>query len=173
MPTIALRAVRSRRKFIRAPIVQDYLAAVLDSEVKQHFISEFDEVVANWRHKPEFKARKFVSDDQIKVNVFPAGDNAQIYKFVTGGTRPHKIAAVNAPTLAFMWNGPGSYRPKTRPGGKSGGPGTVSGGTMHYPKSVNHPGTEAREFEKVIREKNKKWFSKTMENAWRRAIRRL
>ena len=96
-----------------------------------------------------------------------------IYGFVTGGTKPHKITARRAPTLVFMWGGPGSYKPKTKPKGKIGGPGIVVGGTLHRPVSVNHPGTEARDFESTIADDEKPWFSRTMENAWKRAIRKL
>ena len=173
MATVAYRVIRSRRVFVNAPEVRAVLDAALDREVKPHFVKEFDKVVANWKHKPDFKARKFVTTDAIKVNVYAAGENKEIYGYVTGGTRPHTIRAKNAPMLAFMWGGPGSYVPKTQPVGKYGGPGKVSGGTLHRFKQVQHPGTKARNFEKAIREEQAPWFSRTMENAWRRAIRNL
>jgi len=173
MPTVAIRVTRGRRKFAQSRKVKRGLGVVLDNEVKPHFIDAFKRVVANWKHKVEFKARKFIRVDKIWLDVFPAGDNKDIWTFVTKGTRPHPIRPRRAKTLAFLWGGKGSYKPKTAPVGKFGGPGVVSGGTMFFSKGVNHPGSEAREFEKTIKEDNKAWFSRTMENAWRRVIRSL
>ena len=149
------------------------LERTLDGVVKPHLIREFEKRVANWEHKVAFEARKFITPNSISVNVYPTGPNKQLWIWNTKGTRPHTIRAKNARTLAFPWGGPGSYKPKTRPVGQYGGPGVVMGGQMVFPKQVRHPGTEAREHEKVIKEDNKQWFAQTMENAWRRAIRSL
>jgi len=173
MATVAYRVTRSRRAFVNAPVVRKVLEQALDSEVKPHYLREFEKVVANWEHKPDFRARKFIAADSIKLNVYPAGKNKDIYGYVTGGTRPHVIRAKNAPMLAFMWGGPGSYRAKTLPGGLYGGPGTVAGGKMTFRKQVNHPGNKAREFEKTIRKQQAAWFSRIMKNAWQRAIRAM
>jgi len=173
MPTIAYRAVRSRRVFVNAPKVREYLEQGIDSEVKPHLLSKFKQVVANWKHKVEFRARKFITADAIKINIFAAGPHKKIWGYVVGGTRPHKIRAKRGKSLAFMWGGPGSYVPKTSPPAKFGGPGTVRGGKMAFPQSVNHPGTKPRPFPEEIRKEEKAWFSRTMENMWRRAIRRL
>ena len=173
MPTVAFRVTRRRRKFIKAPEVKKKLGVVMDNEVKPHFLAAFRRVVANWKHKVEFKARKFIRTDRIWLDVFPTGEHKKIWIFVTKGTRAHIIRAKNAPVLAFLWGGKGSYKPKTKPVGKFGGPGVVTGGTMHFAKEVHHPGSEGRDFEKAIRDDNKKWFSRTMENGWRRIIRSL
>lgn len=173
MPTIATRVTRRRRKFSKMPAVQKLLGEVLDKEVKPHFLRRFRLVVMNWKHQVEFKARKFIRINKIWVDVFPTGEHKDIWRYVTGGTIRHDIPVRRAPRLAFLWGGPGSYKPKTAPKGKIGGPGTVTGGTMHFPLIVDHPGSEAREFEATIAADEKKWFSRTMENAWRRIIRRL
>ena len=169
MPTVAIRVTRSRKKLLEVPAVKAALSKAMDAEIKPHFVKEFDKVVANWKHNPEFKASKKITADIITVNVFPSKFK-DIWSYVTKGTRPHKIRAKRARTLAFNWGGKGSYSPKTRPGGKYGGPGRSSG-PMIFPFEVNHPGSEAREFEKIIAQQNKKWFSSTMENIWRRIIR--
>lgn len=173
MPTVAYRAVRGRRKFIKAPEVKRKLGKVLTDPVKKHFVEEFDDITDDWKHTVKFKARAFITPDEISVNVFPSGPNKQIYKYVTGGTRPHIITARNAPMLAFLWGGPGSYKPKTTTAPSWGGPGSVSGGVMTFRKSVNHPGTKARNFEKFIAKKNKAWYSTTMERAFKQIIRSL
>jgi hypothetical protein len=175
MPTVAFRTVRSRQRFANYPEVRKELGRTLDRIVKPHFIQRFDIVVKNWKHQPTFKGRKFIRPDKIWVNIFPSGDkeSVAIYGFVTRGTKKHPISAKNAPFLAFMWGGKGSYKPKTKPIGKIGGPGIVVGGTLRRPFKVEHPGSEARNFEKAIKDDEKAWFSRTMENAWRRAIRRI
>lgn len=172
MPTVAYRAIRERRRFVHAPEVKRVLGDTLDNEVKLALLRRFEAVVANWQHAPVFQARKFVTENAIWVNVFPTGENKRIYQYVTGGTRPHPIAARHAKTLAFVWGGPGSYTPKTAPGGHWGGPGTASG-SMHYPLVVQHPGNKPRDFEAVIKREYQPEFLRTLENAFRRAIRRL
>jgi hypothetical protein len=173
VPTVAFRVTRSRRAFVNAPKVRDVLSKALDDEVKPHFIQAFEDVVSNWKNKPTFQGRKFITADSIKVNVYPVGANKQIYIYVTGGTRPHAIRPRNARYLAFMWGGAGSYKAKTAPGGKWGGPGVVSGGKMRFTKEVHHPGNAPRDFEAFIRKREAPWYSRTMNNAWKRAIRAM
>jgi len=174
MPTIAIRVTRSRTTLLsQSEEAVKLLGNVLENEAKPMLIKQFDAVVANWEHKPVFKARKFIRPNKIWIDVFPTGENADIWKYVSRGTKAHKIKAKNAPLLAFMWGGPGSYKAKTKPGGGFGGPGTVAGGTMHFKKEVNHPGNKARKFEEDIAKTQKPEFSRLMENAWRRTIRAL
>jgi hypothetical protein len=153
--------------------VRQVLENALENEAKPHFVDAFKAIVADWDHAPDFAARKSITNDSITVSVYATGKNKQIYEYVTKGTRPHTISAKNAPSLVFMWGGPGSYKPKTAPGGVFGGPGVVVGGKLTFRKQVHHPGTKARKFEEFIRKREKVWFSRTMENAWRRAIRAM
>jgi len=99
---VAYKTIRSRRKFIKAPQIKKCLGAKMDKVVKPHFIQRFDMVVANWDHKPEVQARKFIKLDSLSINVFPAGEHKQIYIFVTGGTKPHKIPTAGPSFLSFM-----------------------------------------------------------------------
>jgi len=73
MPTVAYRAIRSRRAFVNAPRARRVLDDTLDNTVKPYLIQQFNYRVANWKHKPNFKARKFVNRDETKVTVFPSG----------------------------------------------------------------------------------------------------
>jgi hypothetical protein len=174
MPTVAYRVIRSRRAFVNAPVARRVLEHALDAEVKPHFVTAFEEVVGNWKNKPKFEGRKFITADAIRVSVFPQGPNKEIYKYVTKGTRRHpipKTPKVNG-SLVFVWGGPGSYKPKTAPGGKWGGPG-IATGKLTFRKQVQHPGNKPRDFEGFIRKREEPWFTKTMENAWKRAIRSM
>ena len=174
MPTVAYRAVRSRRAFVNAPVVRRVLEKEIDEEVKPDLIKQFEMRVANWEHKPDFKARKRITDDAITVNIYPAGLNKLIWIYVTKGTKAHPITPKRSGgLLIFTWGGKGSYKAKTGTGGKFGGPGVVIGGKKTAAKQVWHPGFKGRNFEKYIRKDYEPKFSRKMEGAWRRAIRRM
>ena len=144
----------------------------MDTVVKRRFLIRFRRVVGNWNHKPVFQARKFITAEYLKVNVFPTGPNTQIYKWVTDGTKGgYKIPKAGPGYLAFVWGGKGSYKPKTKPVGQYGGMGVATGTLRRGVMQVTHPGIKAREFERAIKEDEKDWVNRTLENAWRRAIR--
>ena len=168
---ITYRAIRGRKRFLATEKIKAELAKTLRRTVEPEIIKRFEHVVANWKTAVAFKATSKVSADGISVDVVPTGPGARIWGYVSRGTRPHKIKARFAKTLVFLWGGAGSYRPKTKPGGKFGGPGTVTGGKVVRPQEVDHPGTKAREFEENISDDMTPWFRRTMENAWRRGIR--
>jgi hypothetical protein len=176
MPTVAFRVNRSRRAFVNAPKVRDVLSKALDDEVKPHFIKAFEKYVVNWKHKPKFEGRKFIAADSIKVNVYPTGGNKQIYLWVTEGTKEHDITPKSG---GFLWfvslggRGVKSYVPKTGPGGSwYGGPG-ISLGHLRSVRAVHHPGNKPRDFEARVRKDEAPWYSRTMNNAWKRAIRAM
>lgn len=171
MPQVAFRVTRKRRKFIKAPEVKRKLGAFIDDDVKKHFIEEFEGVVSDWKNQPEFKARKFITSDYIKVRVFPAGPNKDKWIWVSRGTKgPYPIPKSGPSLLSFSLG----YSARTKPRGRAHvGSGTASGPAVIGVMQVQHPGIKAREFEEVIAENNKPWFSRTMENAWRRIIRSL
>lgn len=165
-----MRVTRGRKKFANNAKIKRYMGDVMDNDVKPHFIKRFEMVVANWKHKVDFQARKFLRVDMIWLNVFPTGPNKQIWVWVSKGTKgPYPIPKAGPGFLSFKTG----YKPKTRAPGKFGGPGIAVGPRVTGVMQVQHPGIEAREFEKVIAEDEKPWFSRTMENAWRRAIRTL
>jgi len=177
MPRVAFRAVRGRNRYFTddmAERVKDLLGQRMNAEVKPYFIKQFEQVVADWDHKPKFKARKYINPDAIRVTVHPTGKNAQIWKWVTEGTAgkgkgpTYPIEPKNAPFLAFQLG----YKPHTQPGGQYGGSGTASGPWV-FAQHVDHPGIRPREFEKHIAEDNEQWFNRKMEAIWKWTIRRL
>ena len=171
MPTVAMRAVRGRRKFIKAPEVKRKIADVLTDPVKKHFVNEFEAVVSDWSGKPEFKARAFIKSDSISITVFPAGANKDKWIWVSRGTSgPYPIPKSGPGFLAFTLG----YSARTKPRGQAHvGSGKASGPSVMGVMQVMHPGIEAREFEEIIRENNAAWYARTMENAWRRIVRSL
>ena len=112
-------------------------------------IQAHEEVVEDWDHQPKFEAKV----RRFTISIKARGPNAKIWDYVNWGTRPHKIRAKNAKALSFVWGGPGSYQPRTKPIGKFGGPGTVSGGERVAFAEVDHPGNKPRLFTVSIRAK--------------------
>jgi hypothetical protein len=176
MPVVAFRAYRTRKKFIRHAAVIEEMARVHDDVLKPAFIKDFQNIVANWSTRPGFTGRKYLEPDGFRIAVYPTGsaEAKQLWEWNVVGTAPHRIAARRAPRLRFLWGGPGSYLAKTGPGGKwYGGAGRVVGGTWHMPFEVQHPGTAPRNWYEVIKEKRKDWYTRQVENAWRRGLRKM
>lgn len=169
MPTVALRVFRGRRVFVNSSAFARVLERHLDTVIKPRFIQEFKRYVAQWKHAPSFKARKFVTQDGVRINVFPAGPHKDIFKFVTQGTPPHTITVKRAPYLSFQTD----YQARTKPGNLDyRGPGKATG-PWRAALSVQHPGTEPRNVEESIKDKLEPWFRRSMENATRRAVRSM
>lgn len=112
---------------------------------------DYDVTTQTWTNRAEFTIESPNWYERLITT------QSEIYGYVTGGTRPHPIRARNAPALSFQWGGPGSYSAKTTPrvvASKAGG----SSGPTVYRQEVQHPGTQAREFEVTISDKwQKRW----------------
>jgi hypothetical protein len=176
MPLVAARFHRGRRKFYKYAQVKKEMESVHENVVKPRFLKEFRKIVANWRNAPGFASRKVLNSDGFRIYVYPTGNEEakQLWQWNVEGTRAHAIVPVNAPMLRFEWGGKGSYVPKTGPGGKwYGGPGTVVNGTTRYSMGVMHPGTEPRNWPEVVAEQEASFYSREVENAWRRSLRKI
>lgn len=156
-------------------IARKKLEKAIDKKVKPSLIKSHELIVVDWEHKPKFAARKYIEPNRIAVSVYPTGQYANIWFYVNFGTKPHKIAARNAPMLVFPWGGPGSYVSKTlaKPARTVRGGGYVKNPTLQFRKQVNHPGTQAREFTKELAEDFKPEFKKTIENTFREIARAI
>lgn len=176
MAKVAVRIIRTRRRFANYPVILSEMKAVHDKVIKDRFLKEFNDIVANWNTQVRFQSRFTMTGQDMNLYVYPTGSKEakQIWNWNVQGTPPHRITVKNAKTLAFQWGGVGSYSPKTGAGGTFyGGLGQTTGGQMVYPTSVNHPGTAPRNWPEVIREKLASYYSREVENAWRRALRRM
>lgn len=116
---------------------------------------DFDVTTQTWNTRPKFTiSGRGVDAREIKTD-------SEIYHFVNGGTKAHIITAKNVPVLSFQ----SGYNAKTAAkqiASKQGGP---YGPRVQTP-AVQHPGTEAREFDLVIVEK----WRKLLPNIFERAI---
>lgn len=134
---------------------------------------DYEKTVATWDHKPVFTFTRDLSHDPIS---FLVGTDDQIFEWVDGGTGTGRaenpdsdwylIAPVNGEALAYQVD----FFPKTFPGRIDSRTGGKSGDTI-IRDYVFHPGIEAREFTRVIREKWRSRFKKQMEEAIKSGIR--
>lgn len=124
----------------------------LDGSAKAALI-DFQVTVQTWTNKPDFEIS--ASPGQRTI-----GTDDEIYGYVNDGTRPHIIRAKNGKALSF--GVPSSPKTKVRVIGSSGG---SRGSTQVARAYVNHPGTEAREFDEVIAEKWRELLPRTMQRA--------
>jgi len=115
---------------------------------------DFKVTTQTWKHRADFAisnpatyTRRVATDDTI-------------YGYVSGGTRPHRIAPKGGGMLRF--NTP--FKAKTVPNKIMSGPGSVGGATV-FSRGVNHPGTTARNFDVAIKEKWDKQFAQIMQRA--------
>lgn len=164
---LAFKVEKKNWKFDKGPQIVAKMRRALHGQVKPNIKQRFLLIVANWQHRVQFPADNIDTADVIGFFMHPGGAGAQIYAWVTEGTKKdYPIAARNAPTLAFQIG----YNPKTRAVGQFGGPGTHYG-PWAYPVAVTHPGIAPRQFEESVRDEKEPWFQRTMATAWRDAIR--
>lgn len=104
---------------------------------------DFDKTVSTWEKKPKFTVKRI--RDASGAIIFEAGTDNEIYGYVTMGTPKHEITAKNAPFLTFRTGG----SPKTTPNLLTSKAGFIGDGWAKK-QSVMHPGTEARNFHKII-----------------------
>lgn len=130
-------------------------------EVGEEVKEDFEDVVSDWSTPVTFRLRTVVEGDRVSVTVGPAS-NADIWRYVDEGTRPHLIVPRGGGRLAFRTG----YSARTRPGRAHVGSGTASGEYV-YARAVNHPGTEAREFTQTIMDKFRSEFKDAIDEAIR------
>jgi len=174
MVQLAFEIEKKNWKFDKGDKIVASMRRALHTQVKPRIKARFLIIVANWKHRVQFPADNIDTADVIGFFIHPGGggSGAQIYAWVTEGTRKHQItgswkAGARRPgSLAFQTG----YHPKTRPVGQFGGPGTHYGPWVN-PISVEHPGIAARQFEESVRRDSDPWFQQVMSRAWADAIR--
>lgn len=140
---------------------------VLDELERQakEIVSQYKLTTATWKTRVEFDYALSTKSGDLTVVVAPNGPGAEVYRYVDEGTRPHDIYPVRAKRLRFL-NG---YNAKTRPnviGSTSGG----SYGEEQFRLHVRHPGTEARNFSKIIEKRRRVPFQRAMLDAIKRGM---
>lgn len=131
--------------------------------VADGMLLDFLLTVSKWKRQPKFDKEVSVGPASVDILV---GTDDEIYGYVSRGTRPHIIRPVRAKALRFQ----SGYKAKTTPGlisSQTGGP----FGDEVFRLEVRHPGTEPRNFEKLIAKKWKTEFRKRMQSAMAQASR--
>lgn len=129
-------------------------------------LKDFESTVETWEHKPKFRRDTSYADPEGPFVMVSTDD--KVYAYVNNGTKPHEIWAgaytgkSDKRVLAF----PSAFQAKTEPRVIGSGPG-MKGDVDTFRAHVHHPGTEAREFTRLIEEKWSPWFKKQMEQAMR------
>lgn len=150
----AVRATAIVPKGFDVGKVRSNIAKVLIDEGKKDR-GEFNKTVEGWSDvTPAMVYRTGIDTREAYVWIGPSGSDAAVDKWIRldEGTEPHPIAARNAPTLAFPFQGRGrSYNPKTRPlwMGSIRGAGQKFGPVIR-PLAVNHPGNAPRYWSKTL-----------------------
>lgn len=139
---IRLTAIKPRAKAIQFTRFAD--AAKLGmKDAADAALEDFQKTTATWKHQPEFIAKE-------RADGYSVGTTDDVWNMLDHGTRAHRIVARRAKRLRF---GSG-FSAKTRPGFVGSQSGGSSGGPV-FAQSVNHPGTTARAWSKLIGAKYK------------------
>jgi hypothetical protein len=125
---------------------------------------DFQRTTKTWQNKPAFTQEDHLSGDPMSTEVYTEDE---VYGYVNSGTKPHVIRPKTpGGRLAFQ----GTYTAKTSPGvidAKGGG----KSGAMVYSQGVQHPGTDAREFDKAIAKEWEKKFPDAVDEALKQAAK--
>jgi len=169
MPTILFMKIKAKPANWQ-PFYNE-LSQTLDREVKPDLIAQFEKITKSWTHKQVLKSLKTTKPTEISMYVYPTGENAKIWEYVSLGTKgPYPIPKpgnTKAKTLRFREG----YKARTTTSGGYGGPGKATGKTV-FRKRVTHPGIKARNFEKHIARWYRPQFIKTIKNAVARGLRK-
>lgn len=151
-------------------IARKAIEQALKEKVAPVLVKSHNLVVADWTNKPEFQTRTSIRPDKISMTVFPTGPHAGIYEIVDQGSPPHIIRPVKAKMLVFRTG----YKSKTlaKPARTVSGGGKATGDVV-FAKLVHHPGSEAREFSKVIAEDIKPDFKQIIDTTFRKVSKQL
>lgn len=141
------------------------LQALLDEaeSIADDIELDFGLTVATWNREVKFEKIVDAGKDGISILV---GTDDEIYGYVSGGTKAHVILPVRAKALAFL----DGYKAKTVVGSAVSRRGGAFGNTV-FSQGVVHPGTEARNFDEIIKKDWSKKFKRRMEKAMRQAAK--
>lgn len=115
---------------------------------------DFDVTTQTWAKRPTFT----IESEPGKRTI--ATEN-EIYGYVNDGTRPH-IIAPKKPGGVLAFGAPTSAKTAVRVIGSTSG---SKGSTQVRTRRVQHPGTDAREFDEVIKEKWDELLPQTLQRA--------
>ena len=133
-------------------------------KVEREMKKDFKDTTETWEeHDPKFESLVAMAPNGPEVMVWT---DDEIYGYVNNGTPEHIITAKTKKAMTFNWDGYGTYVPKTTPNVIGSVQSSVAQNQVYF-AAVVHPGTEARNFDKVIQEKWQPKFKDYCEQALR------
>lgn len=121
--------------------------------------ADFEKTTATWRNQPDFVIRE-------QKDGFLVGTDGEVWNMLDKGTRAHRIVAKRGKRLRFNTGG----RAKTRPGFVGSQAGNAGTGGPVFVQSVDHPGTTARGWSKLIAAKYKAQLQRFISKRIREAL---
>ncbi len=112
-------------------------------------IEDMEKTTKTWRNQPDFTMKE-------QKDGYLVGTTGKVWNMLDKGTRAHRIVARRAKRLRFGTGG----SPKTRPGFVGSQAGSSGTGGPVFVQSVEHPGTTARNWSKLIAAKYKVQLSR-------------
>jgi len=155
MVSLKLQAIKPPKM----PTGEEYAKAMQAAVQKSAglVLRDLQSTVRTWKTKVVFDVT--ITEQNGNYSVV-AGTDSDVYKYVDEGTRAHPIKPKRSKYLRFS----SGYRAKTRPqiiGSQDGG----RTGDDVFSKGVNHPGTKARQFTKVIVSRRQKTVEQEVSQA--------
>lgn len=151
---IKLKVITPKKKLPDSAAIQRVIDDVLDN-ASYDAMSMYLDTTKTWKDRPSFHMRKLRGSRSV-------GTKSKIYQFVDKGTRAHVIKPKRAGgVLRFKFGG---FKAKTTPGRLQSNRG-AAGRNWRSPKSVRHPGTEARGFSEEIQKRMQKQIASDMRKA--------
>jgi hypothetical protein len=154
MPNIRCEAIIPKKLVVDRKRLEKAVENALDL-VAENVRVDFEVTTYTWKTKPTF----VIATKRGERRVYTGN---LIYKFVSGGTKPHVIKPKKSKYLVFFGNG---FRPKTRVNYIGSNKGHAANRNKQFRKYVIHPGVESRNFEKVIAKKWRKQFPIIMQRS--------
>lgn len=113
-----------------------------------------------WRHKVSFYQAPTPGGIEVKTD-------DGVYNMLDKGTKPHKIRPKKAKALRFNTQ----FRAKTKPDSLNSSAGK-SAPPVAYAQEVNHPGTKARGWKKLVVKRSRKRFPENVQKRIRQELRK-
>lgn len=160
------------KEILNQRIVQDSIALVMRQKTAPEVKTLFRKTVFGWKNKPAFKQKLTRRAGYMSETIWAEGggtnsrgiSSADIYQMVNFGTRAHRIPKNGSTIMLFRWDGPGSYKASSRPGIIQSRRHSQSG-LWRERWVVDHPGTEARNFDQAIAKEYAPTFRKDIQDA--------
>ena len=165
---VSFSPILPKQKF-SAEFYRDEWEVAMRQKVKPDLKEEFKKTVEGWDRPPTFVGTVNKSTHFLRLLVKASRKYSDIYAMIDiTGAKPHQIHAKNAPTLRFQSGYQAATRPKQISSRRK-----QRFGRVITPVSVNHPGFEPRLFSETIAEQYQPRYEQIMNEATRKATKRL